>query len=227
MTVTSPPSAASPAAATQSPSVGRRVTAVLRILAALTLAFALIFQIVEKVVNHDMIADQYFSYFTILTTMITAVVLAVGGIMAARRPVDSVPYTIARLSVLSYAVVTAIVYNLLLRGIPDEGYVVTPWPGEIMHVWMPAFIVLDWFLSPGRPRLRWTALRIVVIYPLAWAAFTLIRGAITDWVPYPFFEFSTGFVSIAAYILAIAVFILGVASIGIAWSRWRDPVAGE
>lgn len=216
MTVTS-----TPTTDTESPSTARRVVGALRILAAMSLAFALAFQIAEKIINRDMIPDQYFSYFTILTTMITAVVLAIGGVMAWTTSVDTVPYTIARLSVFSYAVVTAVVYNLLLRGIPDEGYVVTPWPGEIMHVWMPAFIVLDWFLSPGRPRLRWTAQRIVVIYPLAWAAFTLIRGAFTGWVPYPFFEFSTGFVSIAAYILAIAAFIIGVASIGIAWSRWR------
>lgn len=216
MTATSDRSAS---ATSLPPTRERRAFGVFNLIAGTTLAFALVFQIVEKVVNDDMIADQYFSYFTILTTMITIVVVVVGGVMALRRPADTDLYTTIRLAVVSYAVVTAIVYNLLLRGIPDEGYVVTPWPGEIMHVWMPGFLVLDWLFAPGRPRLRWSALGIVVIYPLAWAAFTLVRGAFTGWVPYPFFEFSTGFVSIALYILGIAAIIIGFASLGILWSR--------
>ena len=197
----------------------RRVSGGLRLLAAITLLVALVSQIVEKVVNNDMVPEEYFSYFTIQSAMITIVVLAVGGVMAFRMHADTVLYTTIRVSVLAYAVVTAGVYNGLLRGIPDEGYVVSAWPGEIMHVWIPLFVLLDWLLSPGRPALRWTALRIVVIYPLAWVAFTLVRGAVTAWFPYPFLEFSTGFVSVALYIVAIAAFIIGIASLGIAYSR--------
>ena len=206
---------------TSSLSASRRASGVLRLLAAGTLLTALVSQIVEKVVNNDMVAGEYFSYFTIQSAMITIVVLAVGGVMGLRIVTDTVLYTTIRVSVLAYAVVTAGVYNALLRGIPDEGYVTAAWPGEIMHVWIPLFVVLDWFLSPGRPALRWTALRIVVIYPLAWAAFTLVRGAITGWFPYPFLEFSTGFVSVALYIVAIAAIINRIASVGIAYSRRR------
>lgn len=202
-------------------SPARRATGILRLLAGATLATALVFQIVDKVTHNDMIADQYFSYFTIESAMIMSVVLFVGGWMALTRATDTVLYTTVRVAILAYAVVMAVVYNVLLRGIPDEGYVVVPWPGEIMHVWIPIFIVLDWLFSPGRPRLGWAALRIVVIYPIVWVAFTLVRGAVTGWVPYPFFEFSTGFVSIAGYILGIAAFIIGVASLGIAYSRSR------
>ena len=206
-------------------SIPRRVAGVLRLIAGLTLAVALVSQIVEKVVNNDMVPGEYFSYFTIQGAMITIVVLLVGGVMAWRAPADTVLYTTMRLSVLAYSVVTAGVYNLLLRGIPDEGYVVAPWPGEIMHVWIPLFVLLDWLFTPGRPRLRWTALRIVIIYPLAWLAFTLVRGAITAWFPYPFLEFSTGFVSVAIYVVAIAAFILAIGSLGIAYSRLRRVAA--
>ena len=52
-----------------SPSPARRVVGTLRLAAALVLGVALVFQIVEKTVNNDMIAGQYFSYFTILTTI--------------------------------------------------------------------------------------------------------------------------------------------------------------
>jgi len=88
-----------------------------------------------------------------------------------------------------------------------------------MHVWIPLVLVLDWLFSPGRPALRWTGLRIVVIFPLAWLAFTLLRGAATGWFPYPFLEPATGWLSIGIYILGIAVLILGLASLAIAHSR--------
>jgi len=218
MTVSSPELTASTTV-----SRGRRIAGVLRLVAGGTLLGALIFQIVDKVTNNDMIPDQYFAYFTIESAMIISVVLFVGGWMALTRETDTVLYTTIRLLILAYAVVMAGVYNGLLRGIPDEGYVVVPWPGEIMHVWIPLFVLLDWLFSPSRPALRWSALGIVVIYPLAWVAFTLVRGAATGWVPYPFFEFETGFVSIAAYILGIAAFILAVAALGILYSRRRAP----
>lgn len=204
-----------------SPSSARRVVGTLRLAAALVLGVALVFQIVEKTVNNDMIAGQYFSYFTILTTIIGIGVLGWGGVLALTRAVDPVGYTVARMSVLTYAVVTAIVYNALLRGIPDEGFVVSTWPGEIMHVWIPIVMLLDWLLSPGRPALRWTALRIVVIFPLVWIGFTLVRGAFDGWYPYPFLEPSTGWLSVMAYVLGIAAFIVGLAALAIAYSRGR------
>ncbi len=201
------------------PSSARRGVGILRLLAGAALIAALVFQIVEKAVNNDLIADQYFSYFTILSSFLSVLVLVGGGLVALRAPTDPVPYTVARMSVTVYAVVTALVYNALLRGIPDEGFVVTPWPGEIMHVWVPAFLLLDWLLSPGRPALRWTALRIVIIFPLVWVAFTLVRGAITGWYPYPFLEPATGIPSIALHIVGIAILIIGLAALAIAWSR--------
>lgn len=202
-------------------SPARRIVGILRLAAGLTLAVALAFQIIEKVANNDMVADQYFSYFTVQSSLIAAVALVVGGIVALRLPVDTVLYTVVRMSVFSYAVVTAVVYNVLLRGIPEEGFIESRWPGELMHVWIPLFIALDWFVSPGRPALRWTGLRFVVIYPLAWLAFTMLRGAATGWFPYPFLEPSTGVLSIAVYVIGISVFIVGLASIAIAWSRVR------
>ena len=199
----------------------RTTVGILRLAAAATLAVAIGYQIVEKTLNNDMVPEEYFTYFTIITTILAVAVTAVGGVMALRLPVDTVRYTVARMSILTYAVVTAVVYNVLLRNIPDEGFVVSPWPGEIMHVWIPIVLVLDWLVSPGRPALRWTGLRIVVIFPLAWLALTLLRGAVTGWYPYPFLEPATGWVSVATYIVGIAAFIVALASLAITYSRLR------
>ncbi len=201
--------------------IARRIVGTARLAAAAMLSFALGFQITEKVVNNDMVPQEYFSYFTIQWTMICIVVLAVGGVLALRHPSDTVLYTKVRMSTLAYAVVTAVVYNVLLRGIPDEGFVVTAWPGEIMHVWIPIIFVVDWLFSPGRPGLSFKAIGFAVVYPLAWVTFTLVRGAIDGWFPYPFLEPATGFVSVATYVVAISAFVVVLAAIAIWYSRMR------
>jgi hypothetical protein len=188
---------------------------------------ALIFQIVEKTVNNDMIPDQYFMFFTIQGAMVTISVLLWAAVSAWRHQVDSTSLTTARLAVLSYAVVTAVVYNVLLRGIPDEGFVTTPWPGELMHVWIPIFIVIDWVVAPGRATVAWKALGIVVIYPLVWVAVTLVRGVLTEWYPYPFLNPDTGWGSVALYVVAIAAFIVAVAALGIAVTRRRAAASAH
>lgn len=205
-------------------SPARPVTAAARGFAGLVLLVALVFQIVEKTVNNDMVPGEYFMFFTIQGAMITITVLLFGSVMSWRQSRDSARFTTARLAVLSYAVVTAVVYNVLLRGIPDEGFVTTPWPGEIMHVWIPIFIVLDWLLAPGRPAVAWSALGVVVMYPLAWVAVTLVRGSLTEWYPYPFLNPETGWRSVALYVLAIAAFIIAIAAAGIGIAR-RRPAA--
>jgi hypothetical protein len=211
----------------ESNTTARRVVGTARLAAAAILSIALVFQITEKVINNDMIPQEYFSYFTIQWTMICIVVLAVGGWLAMRHPVDTQLYTTVRMSVLAYAVVTAVVYNVLLRGIPDEGFVVSPWPGEIMHVWIPIFFVVDWLFSPGRPALPWKAIGIAVIYPIAWVTFTLVRGSIDGWFPYPFLEPSTGFVSVAIYVVAISAFVIVLAALAIWYSRVRAPRSSQ
>ncbi|MGV8884340.1 MAG: Pr6Pr family membrane protein [Microbacteriaceae bacterium] len=201
---------------------GRPVVAAFRCAIAIALLVALGFQIVDKVTHNDMIPGEYFSFFTIQSSIIAAIVMAWGGVHAASRATDTLMYTAARMSVVSYAVVTAAVYNGLLRGIPSEGYVGLQWPGELMHVWVPIAILLDWVLSSGRARLGWTALRIVIAYPILWLVYTFVRGAVTGWYPYPFLEPDTGVLSISLYVCAIAAFIVGIASLAIALSR-RTP----
>jgi len=199
----------------------RPIVGTLRLAVAATLLVALVYQIVDKIANNDLEPSTYYTLFTIESTMIAIVVVAIGGVLALRHPTDSVAYTSVRVAVTSYAIMTAVVYNVLLRGIPAEGYVGPQWPGEIMHVWFPIYIALDWLLAPGRPRLGWRALGVVISYPLAWLAFTLIRGSVDGWYPYPFLDPATGWGSVLLYIGVITGFVVAVAALLIAYSRWR------
>jgi len=230
MTVTSNPGFRAEQGDTRPATGLRRITGLLRIAAGLLVLVAITTQIVDQVVNDAFAPGEYFSYFTIQSSLANIVVLVTGGLMALRWREDTELYTAVRMSAVTYAVVTAVVYNVLLRGIPAEGFVGVQWPNEITHVWIPVVIALDWILSPGRAALAWGRLWLAIGYPLLWLAFTLVRGVLTGWYPYPFLDPDgpAGPVSVIAYIVGITLFILAVACVAIGISRirvWNEPRA--
>jgi hypothetical protein len=212
-------------------STPRRAVGTLRIVAALVVFATIATQITDRILNDAFDPEEYFSYFTIQSGLINIVVFVVGGVMALRLPRDTVLFTSVRAATLAYAVVTAGVYNLLLRGIPYEGFVGLQWPNEVLHVWIPIVIVLDWLLSPGRPALPWSTLRLAVVFPIAWLVYTLLRGAVTEIYPYPFIDPATaGWGSVVVYIVALSAVIVGLVALAVAYSRWlsaRRPSSGS
>lgn len=210
------------AAQTEPSTTARGVTGALRLAAAIAMATAIAHQIGDQVANGVFEPPQYFSFFTVQTGFINVAVLVGGAVLALRSRRDSHLSTAVRLCAVTYAAVTGVVYNLLLRDIPAEGdFVAVAWPGEVEHVWIPLFMVADWLFAPGRPRLGWGRIWLALAYPLLWVASTLVRGAADGWYPYPFLEPDgpAGDVGVAAYVAGISVFVVGVASLAIALSR--------
>ncbi|MFM6981604.1 MAG: Pr6Pr family membrane protein [Microbacteriaceae bacterium] len=201
----------------------RRAFGVLNIVAALWILVSITTQIVDKTVNGVFRPEEYYSYFTIQSSHMNVVVLLIGGIIALTRGVDPRWYTVVRASIVTYAVVTGVVYNLLLRDVPSsDGFVSQfTFPNEVMHVIIPAFIAIEWLLMPGRSRLSWNVLAVTCAYPLVWAGATMIRGALDGWYPYPFLEpfGPAGWGGVAAYIAGIAGFIIALGAIAVAIER--------
>ncbi|GEB45879.1 hypothetical protein MTE01_18240 [Microbacterium testaceum] len=176
------------------------------------------------------VVANFFSFFTILSNVSSAVVLAwLGARFFARgRRIDVDPPALATALAFAstYMIVTGVVYNLLLRGIPLQPETVG-WSNEILHVWGPLFLLLDVVLGPTRRRLPWSAAFAAAIFPIAWIVYTLLRAPLITnpttgapfWYPYPFLDPNTGgWGSVAVYIVVIAVAIialaLGVVAIG-------------
>ncbi len=199
----------------------------LRIAAALLVAASIATQVVDETINGDFAWYEYYSYFTIQSSLINVGVLLIAGWSALRRADESELVTSLRMAVTGYAVVTAIVYAALLRGVVSDGFVGIPWPNEVIHVIVPVYLVVDWLVAPGRTPLSWRRLWFVAAYPLAWVAFTIIRGLLTTWYPYPFLEPDgpAGWGGVSLYILAIAGFIVGMGALAIGISRWTRPAA--
>ena len=201
----------------------RRVIGILHLVAAMLLLATFVIQIVDLRIGGSLVPGEYFAYFTNVTTMITIVVLGATGVSALRRERDGIPLTVLALTVVPMSLVTGIVWNLTLRGVPSEVYLGMPWENEVLHVVVPLLLTLDWFVlrrfDAGRRRLPWWAVPVAYGIPLLWLAFTYVRGAITGWFPYPFLDPASGPQVITTYIGLITVLVLGVAALGVLATR--------
>jgi len=217
---------------------------VLRILIPAAVVAAVIGQLVTSigfwtdkgVTNVGSNVVNFLSFFTIESNILSAVVLLIGASLLVGRQEDPRWFLVARLCVVTYMVTTGVVYNLLLRGIELPQGSTLGWSNEIMHVVVPIYLLVDWILAPGRRPVRWRAIWIVVIFPLVWSVYTLVRGPLvidqvygTDfWYPYPFMNPNVqpnGYASVAVYMLLITA-VIALAGLGaIAASRTKRAIS--
>lgn len=217
---------------------------VLRPVGAIAIAAAIVGQLSTTsafwdsrgITDHTFLYVNFFSFFTIDSNVLAVLVLGVGTVLLARSGRGAVEprwFGVLRGATTAYMAVTGVVYNLLLRGIDVAEGAVLPWSNEVLHVVGPVLLVLDWLLAPGRARLRFADLGIVVAFPLLWSVYTLLRGPTapdpiggrTGWYPYPFLDpriAESGYLSVAGYVLLIAGIIVLAGCAVVAVSR-RAP----
>lgn len=116
---------------------------------------------------------DHFSFFTVLSNVFAAVV-ALLGVFGTVSPQ-------IRGAAVLYMGTTGIVYWLLLRDIDVQTPAYANW---VLHTIVPILVVVEWCLAPERTRRAWLWLS----FPLAYLVYTLVRGPIVGWYPYPFMD---------------------------------------
>jgi hypothetical protein len=222
----------------------RYVIAVVRVLFAALGIAAIVAQLDRSIDNWHKTGlsvafgvTNFFSFFTIDSNVGTIVVLLIGAGLVFAKKNDPHWYTVLRAVLVTYMAVTGVVYNLLLRGVELPQGTTVEWSNEVLHVVACAYIVLDWFIAPGRVPLRWRSLRAVVVFPIVWIIYTMIRAPFTTsetlthkaFYPYPFLDPSLaheGWFSVAFYIILITGVVLGTGA-GVIWvsRRWKGSVS--
>lgn len=182
------------------------------------------------------VATNFLSFFTIESNLLAAIVLAIGAIWAwtSGRGAGREPgwFAVLLLCVSTYMIVTGIVYNLLLRNVELPQGVTVVWANEVLHVVIPLFLLADVLFATKRRALPWSAVAIAAIFPIAWATYTLIRANMIIapatgepwWYPYPFLDPHKApgeYLGVSGYIVAIAVAIIGVATLVVWVGRRR------
>jgi len=145
---------------------------------------AIITQLVIGIEQQRSIAN-FFSFFTIESNILAAVLLMVIGVYGlAGKSGKQIGYL--RGAITLYMVMTGIIYALLLSGLEASLQTTTPWVNIVLHYIMPAVVLIDWLVFPPTQRLSFRVSLLWLIYPLAYLAYSLARGAFVQWYPYPF-----------------------------------------
>jgi hypothetical protein len=185
---------------------------IFRLLLATVIVAAIVTQVALLVGRGGFNPVNFFSFFTIISNLAAATLLAVQGFKG-----RAVALAI-RGAVTLYMAVTGVVDNVLLAGVDVQ---TDPWIDFIVHVVAPIGVVGDWIVDPPRSAVTPRALLGWLIFPLAYVAYSLTRGALVGWYPYPFLDPREvgGYGGVAAYSVAILVAVLGL---GVALRWWAN-----
>ncbi|WP_194912780.1 Pr6Pr family membrane protein [Catenulispora rubra] len=164
---------------------------------------------------------NFFCFFTIQSNLIVLAVAIALVLVPDRR---GAWWPVALLDALLCITVTCLVDVVVLRPQQHLG----GWSNVAdlgLHVVTPILLVVGWLLFGPRPRLAWATLGWSTVYPLAWVAFTLIRGHVVNWYPYPFIDVSThGYARVTLNVAMVAVLLLALGAVFV-WLDRRLPRA--
>ena len=188
---------------------------------ALVAAIALVWQL-ALIVNGAAVLDEtaakplgtrlveFIGYFTILSNLLVAGVSA----MLARAPErDGRVWRVVAMATLVGITVTGIVHWFLLRPILDltgSSYLVD----KLLHVVVPLLFVAAWVAVGPRRQTTMSQVFPMLLYPALWGAYTLVRGSLVHFWPYPFLDVDTlGWGQVLLNLAGVAVLfgVVGVA----------------
>ena len=161
------------------------------------------------------------SYFTIQSN----VLVAVTAVQLAGDPVrDGRWWRPVRLAAVVGITVTGLVHFVLLRPLLDlEGP--NALADSLLHLVVPVVAVAGWVLAGPRPRWSRRDAGLALLWPLLWLGWTLVVGALSGWVPYPFLDVEAeGATAVAVTCAGVTVLFLLFLAALVALDRRLRPV---
>jgi hypothetical protein len=161
----------------------------------------------------------FFSFFTILTNILTASVFTA----VAFQPKHGWGKWLCRPSVQAatavYIAIVGMVYQLLLRQLWNpQG---AQWVADVLlHSMVPVGYVVYWLLFAPRAGLSWKDSVTWLIYPGVYLVYVLARGAVSGLYPYPFVDVNVlGYGGVLARSGLLMIVFLGMGLLVVAVGR--------
>lgn len=131
--------------------------------------------------------SNFFSYFTIQNNILVFVTFLLSALLVAA---EKTPRWLAKLrgAVTTYIVVVGIGFAALLSGAENTVLTAVPWDNLVLHYIIPIAAFVDLLLDRPKTQLKFRQSLVWLLYPAAYVGYTLIRGPIVDWYPYPFLD---------------------------------------
>lgn len=193
-------------------------------LTALAVAFGLVVQVavaanvttgffdtpIERALN-------VFAFFTILSNLIVGITSLLLALDPERT---STAFRVTRLTGVVGISITFVVFHAVLRKLFDlESWALVA--DNTLHGVVPFLAVAGWLLYGPRGLTSRRVVWLSLVFPIAWTLFTLIRGELLGFYPYPFIDAGElGYGKVVVNCLWVAVLYVGVAGALHALDRW-------
>jgi len=184
---------------------------------------ALITEVAATVERGSFTPANFFSFFTVESNIIAVIALLVGA-FAVYANKKSIAVDSFRGAATLYMVVTGVVFALLLSGIEGVALTAVPWDNIVLHYIMPIAVALDWIMNPPSRRIEFKKALWWLVFPLAYLAYSLARGPIANWYPYPFLNPANGGYGQIAVTSAL-ILVFGVVLVYVVTRIGRPAVA--
>jgi hypothetical protein len=163
----------------------------------------------------------YFSFFTLLTNLLVALVLTVSLLAAHSRWGRFYTRPAVGTGTALYIAMVGAVYFFLLRNLwqPEGLSKVTD---ILLHDVVPVLYVIFWIFFVPKSGLRWKDPLAWAIYPIIYLAWILARGAASGRYPYPFVDVGQlGYPLVVRNSAVLLAIFLASAFAVVAVARWK------
>lgn len=188
--------------------------------AALLLQYVLLVRLTWDGIGPVLATVQFFSYFTILSNVLVAVVLVFAVFGRSTRIGDFFERVRTRAGVALYIAVTGCIYLFVLSKLwAPEGM---QWLADIaLHYLVPLIYLAWWIIKvPHGALARGDALRWLA-FPLAFLTWALLRGAWLNVYPYPFIDVGMlGIRTVAVNSVGICLLFVAIGCMLVGLDRW-------
>jgi len=164
------------------------------------------------------------SFFTIQSNLLSGIVSAQ---LAARPDRDGRAWRALRLAALFGITVTGIVYSTVLAAIHEPNGTAETLVNLVVHYIVPVAMITGWLAFGPRPRISRVTVISSLLFPVLWLAYTLARGGIWKWYPYPFLDVAShGYARVALNAAVVTIVFAAVAGLFAVGDR-RLPAVSE
>lgn len=155
---------------------------------------------------------NFFSFFTVENNVLVFATFLISALFVMS---DTTPRWLDKLrgAVTMYIAVVGIGFAVLLSGLENTVLTAVPWDNIVLHYIIPIAAFIDLLIDRPATKLHFKQSLVWLLYPMAYVTYSLVRGAITGWYPYPFLDPShNGYVGIAITSLSLLAL-----SVGLTW----------
>jgi hypothetical protein len=160
-----------------------------------------------------------FCFFTVQSNIIVGVTCLLLA-LSLDRP--STAFRVLRLDGLLGIVVTFLVFHVALKSLQElSGKAAVA--DFLLHTASPIMCALGWLVFGPRGWVSWRVVWLSLIFPICWLVFTLIRGPIVSFYPYPFLDVDEhGYPRVLLSCLVVAILFVGLGGLARLSDGWLN-----